>query len=37
MVIFMVHIGNDWDTLLKDEFTKPYYLNLRNFIAKEYY
>lgn len=36
MVIFMVHIGNDWDTLLKDEFTKPYYLNLRNFIAKEY-
>lgn len=36
MVIFMVHIGNDWDELLKEEFTKPYYLNLRNFIAKEY-
>lgn len=32
----MVHIGNDWDELLKEEFTKPYYLNLRNFIAKEY-
>lgn len=32
----MVHIGNDWDELLKDEFNKEYYLNLRKFLAKEY-
>jgi len=32
----MVHIGNDWDELLKDEFTKEYYLNLREFLKKEY-
>lgn len=32
----MVHIGNSWDVLLKDEFTKPYYLELRQFLAKEY-
>lgn len=32
----MVVIGNDWDLLLKDEFQKEYYLNLRNFLAHEY-
>lgn len=32
----MVHIGNDWDELLKDEFQKEYYLNLREFLKKEY-
>jgi len=32
----MVNIGNDWDELLKDEFEKEYYLNLRSFLAKEY-
>lgn len=32
----MVHIGNDWDTLLKDEFQKEYYLQLRKFLAYEY-
>jgi len=32
----MVHIGNDWDEVLKDEFTKPYYLKLRRFLAMEY-
>ncbi len=32
----MVHIGNDWDELLKDEFTKEYYLKLRAFLASEY-
>ncbi len=32
----MVHIGNSWDVLLKDEFIKPYYLQLRQFLAKEY-
>jgi uracil-DNA glycosylase len=32
----VVHIGNDWDELLKDEFKKDYYLRLRQFLAKEY-
>lgn len=32
----MVHIGNDWDTLLKEEFGKDYYLNLREFLKREY-
>lgn len=33
----MVNIGNEWDELLKDEFTKEYYLNLREFLKKEYF
>ncbi len=32
----MVSIGNDWDELLKDEFKKPYYIQLRNFLSIEY-
>ncbi len=32
----MVHIGNSWDDVLKDEFTKEYYLELREFLKKEY-
>lgn len=32
----MVNLGNDWDDILKDEFTKDYYLKLRAFLAKEY-
>lgn len=32
----MVEIGNDWDVMLKDEFTKAYYQKLRNFLAYEY-
>ena len=32
----MVTIGNDWDILLKEEFTKPYYQKLRLFLAQEY-
>jgi len=32
----MVHIGNDWDEILADEFKKGYYLNLRQFLKKEY-
>ena len=32
----MVHIGNDWDTILKEEFEKEYYLNLRKFLVDEY-
>lgn len=32
----MVHIGNSWDDLLKDEFDKDYYLKLRQFLIGEY-
>ncbi len=32
----MVQFNNSWDILLKDEFKKPYYLNLRKFLAQEY-
>lgn len=32
----MVHFENDWDDLLKDEFKKPYYLRLRQFLINEY-
>lgn len=32
----MVNIGNDWDTLLADEFKKDYYLRLRQFLISEY-
>lgn len=32
----MVQFNNSWDILLKDEFEKPYYLNLRKFLAQEY-
>ena len=33
----MVNIGNDWDTLLADEFKKDYYLKLREFLKAEYF
>jgi uracil-DNA glycosylase len=33
----MVNIGNDWDTLLYNEFKKDYYLKLREFLKKEYF
>ena len=32
----MVHIGNSWDELLKKEWSEPYYLELRSFLASEY-
>ena len=32
----MVHIGNDWDEILKDEWEKPYYKRLRAFLKQEY-
>ena len=32
----MVHLGNDWDTILKDEFQKDYYLKIREFLKSEY-
>lgn len=32
----MVNIGNDWDEILKEEFNKEYYLNLREFLKEEY-
>lgn len=33
----MVHIGNDWDELLKAEFESEYYLSLREFLKSEYF
>lgn len=32
----MVNIGNDWDKMLRGEFEKPYYQQLRTFLANEY-
>ena len=32
----MVHIGNSWDEILKDEFTSEYYSKLREFLKYEY-
>lgn len=32
----MVQIGNDWDELLKEEFSKEYYIELRKFLKYEY-
>ena len=32
----MVNLGNDWDKRLKEEFNKPYYLALRQFLIEEY-
>lgn len=32
----MVQFNNNWDILLEEEFKKPYYLNLRKFLANEY-
>ena len=33
----MVNLGNDWDELLKDEFKKEYYINLREFLKEEFF
>lgn len=32
----MVHLGNTWDDLLKDEFEKEYYKKIRAFLKAEY-
>ena len=32
----MVSLGNDWDAILADEFSKDYYLSLREFLKTEY-
>ncbi|MBR4073518.1 MAG: uracil-DNA glycosylase [Clostridia bacterium] len=32
----MVHIGNDWDEILADEWEKAYYKKLREFLKSEY-
>ena len=29
-------IGNDWDTLLNDEYNKEYFINLKKFVINEY-
>lgn len=33
----MIEFKNDWDQLLKEEFTKDYYLRLREFLKSEYF
>lgn len=33
---YVVKIGNDWDAVLSGEFTKEYYLKLREFLKLEY-
>lgn len=33
----MVHINNSWDELLKEDFNSENYLNLRQFLKKEYF
>ena len=33
----MVKLDCDWDALLRDEFSKEYYLKLREFLKKEYF
>lgn len=32
----MVNIGNSWDGILRDEFKKPYYLEIREILKKDY-
>ena len=32
----MVHLGNDWDTLLAGEFQQEYYKKIRYWLKKEY-
>lgn len=32
----MINLGNDWDEILKEEFSKDYYIKLRNFLIEEY-
>ena len=34
--VALVTLGNDWDNLLKDEFSKEYYSDLRSFLKTEY-
>lgn len=36
MEIIMIEFNNEWDELLKDEFTKDYYLKLRQILISEY-
>lgn len=35
-VLIMIKLGNSWDQLLEDEFKSEYYLDLRDFLKKEY-
>jgi len=36
ILFIMVHIGNDWDSILDGEFEKEYYKALRSFLINEY-
>ena len=31
----MTKIGNDWDIMLRDEFDRPYFKQLENFLTEE--
>lgn len=33
----MVNIGNEWDNVIGEEFSKPYYKQLRTFLKNEYF
>lgn len=35
--VAMVSLGNDWDGILANEFTKEYYLSLREYLKAEYF
>lgn len=35
-MIFIASFGNDWDEILRDEWEKPYYRELRAFLKEEY-
>ena len=32
----MVHLGNEWDGILEEEFASDYYKRIRYFLKKEY-
>ena len=32
----MIKLGNDWDNILADEWSKPYYRQLHDFLKSEY-
>jgi len=34
--LIMITTNNDWDELLKDEFQKEYFIELKQFLIKEY-
>ncbi len=35
-MLYLVHLGNDWDDILKEEFQKEYYQKIRRILRSEY-